>query len=369
MGTRFLGDLRTPVVDVMTWFLLVVVIIAVLIRLGTKIWIFRKLHKDDYIMILSAIFDIGQVICVSIAGMNGYGRHIKTLSEDQIDLIQKCTYAQHELIIMTMTLSKTSFIMFVKSITAVPLDHKVAQGLMLATWGWAISFLISGALQCKLPEPWNYLDKNCFNQRIWNDFFSIGDIVTDVGIVIYTMIIIVRIRTKLSMRMGLAIVFGMRVLVIVAIVVHITTLNMSFAANDSTYKSWVATIASQIAICMSNVTACSPQFKPFLESLQSSGMRLDTLTIKKCPPKKDGTSGSYLGSKGISFAIRSLTGRGRRNDNMPYVKTVVTANPSAAPDWDGASETSESRIIRETRTWTVIEERRRAQSTDPEESV
>lgn len=96
--------------------------------------------------------------------MNGYGRHIKTLSEDQIDLIQKCTYAQHELIIMTMTLSKTSFIMFVKSITAVPLDHKVAQGLMLATWGWAISFLISGALQCKLPEPWNYLDKNCFNQ-------------------------------------------------------------------------------------------------------------------------------------------------------------------------------------------------------------
>lgn len=54
---------------------------------------------------------------------------------------------------------------------------------------------------------------------------------------------------------------------------------------------------------------------------------------------------------------------------MPYVKTVVTANPSAAPDWDGASETSESRIIRETRTWTVIEERRRAQSTDPEESV
>jgi hypothetical protein len=96
--------------------------------------------------------------------MNGYGRHITTLSEEQINAIQKCTYAQHELIIMTMTLSKISFIMFVRSITAVPLDHKVAMGLMVFTWGWAISFLITGALQCRPPEPWNYLGKNCFNQ-------------------------------------------------------------------------------------------------------------------------------------------------------------------------------------------------------------
>lgn len=55
MGTRFVGDMRTPAVDVVTWFLLVVAMIAVLIRLGTKLWIFRKLHKDDYIMILSAV--------------------------------------------------------------------------------------------------------------------------------------------------------------------------------------------------------------------------------------------------------------------------------------------------------------------------
>ena len=36
MGTRFEGDVRTPAVDVVTWFLLVVAMIAVLIRLGTK---------------------------------------------------------------------------------------------------------------------------------------------------------------------------------------------------------------------------------------------------------------------------------------------------------------------------------------------
>lgn len=161
--------------------------------------------------------------------------------------------------------------------------------------------------------------------------------------------------------------------VIAAIVVHITTLNASFAANDSTYEPWIATIASQVAICMSNVTACSPQFKPFLESLRSSGMRLDTLTTKTSPQTGNGTSVSHIGSKGISFALRSITGRGKRNESMPYVRTVVTANPNATPDWDGSSQTSQSRIIRETRTWTVVEERREdcrhAHFAMPEESA
>ena len=161
--------------------------------------------------------------------------------------------------------------------------------------------------------------------------------------------------------------------VITAIVVHITTLNSSFAANDNTYESWIATIASQVAICMSNVTACSPQFKPFLESLQSSGMRLDTLTIKTCPQTGNRTTVSHVGSRGISLGIRSITGRGKRNENMPYVKTVVTANPNAATDWDESSQNSQSRIIRETRTWTVVEERREdrrhAHFAEPEESA
>ena len=159
--------------------------------------------------------------------------------------------------------------------------------------------------------------------------------------------------------------------VIAAIIVHISTLNASFAAQDSTYESWIATIASQVAICMSNVTACSPQFKPFLESLQSSGMRLDTLMINTHHQPKDGPSISEIGTKGISLALRSITGRGKRTENMPYVKTMVTANPDATPAWDASSQTSQSRIIRETRTWTVFEEPREngrhAHFAEPEE--
>jgi hypothetical protein len=102
-------------------------------------------------------------------------------------------------------------------------------------------------------------------------------------------------------------------------------------------------------------------------------MRLDTLTMKTRPQTRYGTGVSHIGSKGISFALRSITGRGRRVENMPYFKTVVTANPNAAQDWDGTSQSSQSRIIRETRTWTVVEERREdhrhARFAEPEDSA
>jgi hypothetical protein len=52
---RYVKGSRTAAVDVLTWFLLVTAILSVLIRLGTKCWIFRKLTRDDYLSILSLV--------------------------------------------------------------------------------------------------------------------------------------------------------------------------------------------------------------------------------------------------------------------------------------------------------------------------
>lgn len=53
--TLFPGEGRTPEIATASWFLLVITVLAVSIRLWTKIWMFRKLHKDDYIILLSAV--------------------------------------------------------------------------------------------------------------------------------------------------------------------------------------------------------------------------------------------------------------------------------------------------------------------------
>lgn len=55
MGTRFTGDSKDPSVNVTTWCLLVVVILGVAARLGTKFRIFRRLTVDDYLIIASLV--------------------------------------------------------------------------------------------------------------------------------------------------------------------------------------------------------------------------------------------------------------------------------------------------------------------------
>lgn len=53
--SRYFKDSNTAAVDVLSWFLLVTSTLSVLTRLGTKIWIFRQLQRDDYFSLLSLV--------------------------------------------------------------------------------------------------------------------------------------------------------------------------------------------------------------------------------------------------------------------------------------------------------------------------
>lgn len=55
MGTRFKTESKDPAVNVTTWVLLVVVILSVSARLGTKFNLFHKLTVDDILIIGSLV--------------------------------------------------------------------------------------------------------------------------------------------------------------------------------------------------------------------------------------------------------------------------------------------------------------------------
>ena len=48
-------DNLTPVINIVTWFLLVLATLSVLTKLATKYLIIRKLTYDDYLIILSLV--------------------------------------------------------------------------------------------------------------------------------------------------------------------------------------------------------------------------------------------------------------------------------------------------------------------------
>lgn len=125
------------------------------------------------------------------------------------------------------------------------------------------------------------------------------------------------------------------------------------------------------------MTACSAQLKPFLDSLRSSGMRLDAITGSyqyksqryygyDSNHNRSTNYSSNLVFEQRSINLRILAGRHTHlGNNGPGVSSEACVSASRPlPDWDEASTTSQSQIIREVRTFTVTEERRRSSDAD-----
>lgn len=165
--------------------------------------------------------------------------------------------------------------------------------------------------------------------------------------------------------------------VVAAAIAQIVVINKTFHDPDVTYATWSVSVTNQLILCSSIITACSAQLKPFLDSLRSSGMRLDALTgsyhYKSQRYYGHGSnhnrSATYnskaAASKQRSINLRSLTGRSAHAENELGVTSEAYVSASRpAPDWDQASATSQSQIIREVRTFAVTEERRRSSDAD-----
>jgi hypothetical protein len=163
--------------------------------------------------------------------------------------------------------------------------------------------------------------------------------------------------------------------VVAATIAHIVVLNKTFDDPDVTYATWSVSVTDQLILTSSIITACSAQLKPFLVSLRSSGMRLDALTGsyhyksqrhygRNSSHDRYAGYGSQTASKRRSINLRNLTAKGPNigKDLGESEAYVSTSHPS--PDWDTASATSESRIIREVRTFTVTEEPRHPSNPD-----
>ncbi|KXG47464.1 uncharacterized protein PGRI_013340 [Penicillium griseofulvum] len=338
----------TPGINVLTWFMLVTAILSVLTRLGTKYFIFRKWTFDDGLASASLALCIAQSIAVSVATAHGLGQHRNMLSDLTLETIMKAEYAATILFIASICFSKLSLLVFIRNLTPASLDRRFALVLGISIGLWTIVSIFTAAFQCGVPQTWNYLYGSCFDRGAWWNYLGITNILTEAGIMSQALLVIVRIQTDFSRKASLSSVFLIRVIVIIAIICQLAYASQLHSSSDSTFESWAVAVSTQVAQTLSIVTACSPQFKPFLDNLRSSGMGL-------------GMTSSNYGSKHRTYAVSTFKNSRRMQGtqgsethelvSMPHqgTETVVT---STRED-DNESQSSQSRIIMETRTWTV----------------
>lgn len=340
----------TPAVNILTWFMLVTAILSVLTRLGTKYFIFRKWTYDDGLAAASLVFCIGQSIAVSMATKNGLGQHLEMLSDRKVESMMKAEYSATILFIASICFSKLSLLVFIRNLTPASLDRRFAFVLGILIGLWTIAGILTAMFQCNVPQTWNYLYGACFDRSTWWNFLCATNIVSEGGIIGQALLVIVRIQTDFSRKAGLSSVFLIRIIVIIAIIFQIVYASQT-SQGDFPYDAWTLTMSTQVAQTVSIVTACSPQFKPFLDSLQSSGMGLGM------------TSSNNYGSKHKTYGMTTFKTFRRTADtrsethelvSVPHEETNQTMVTSA-PDVDAESQSSRTNIIMETRTWTVTE--------------
>ncbi|KAL8724734.1 MAG: hypothetical protein Q9181_006698 [Wetmoreana brouardii] len=326
------ADNYGAVVNLLTWFLMVATILAVMTRFAMKWAVARKANLDDAVILAATAFCIAESIAISIQVQNGLGQHVHRLTASQRDSFQKAYYASALLYIPCVCLSKVAVALLLRALTPIALHKKMAFAIGVFTVAWSGTAELAMAFQCKVPHTWDVFEGQCFD--------SVG-----------------------TLRL---LYFG-----------------SAARSHDITFNLWPTVVCTQIVQSLSIITACVPYLKHFFDSLKTGMIRSDDVRrrglgpeyfssapMSRMSPGSDPVGDTWLAAKPVEEAIKMDTqpvdvpGRSGANDggnDVPSsrgneMNTHLSAigcfpqSPASMPSTvgclcDSDSQTSPSRIL------------------------
>ncbi|PWY92270.1 hypothetical protein BO70DRAFT_327359 [Aspergillus heteromorphus CBS 117.55] len=337
---------RSPIIGILAWLLLVISSLAGAARLGIKYAITRRFSMDDYLIFVSLVISFLQTGCISIAVHNGYGTEQSASSDEQIETALKALYAAYLLYIISLSFAKLSALAFMTFLMQRTRKMEwVFTGLIVV---WAISAEFALAFQCGFPNPWDLAKHNCFDREAWWLYFGVTNILSEFALIVIPSLLVLHIQMADSKKVVVICCFLTRLSVVGAIIVELVYRDSSKNAEDPLLELWKVAVCIQLIQSFAILAACIPHLKPFMDGLQSTGLRLYYL------PGETSRQGDYnYGSRGktVGHQLSGLAGTAVANS------TTVFAN-RPQPDWndDNMSQNSQSHIIRETVEWVVEEQ-------------
>lgn len=125
--------------------------------------------------------------------------------------------------------------------------------------------------------------------------------------------------------------------VVITALVELILMRQSTYTNDQTYRMYDLTIISVVIQCVSIVTASWPQLMLFLSWMQSNGLRLNNV--------QDESSWSYYMT--VQSQIQTSSQDRKSRSPRALAPTVRRDQILVTQEWDGQSQLSVARIIRE----------------------
>ncbi|MCJ1400899.1 hypothetical protein MMC11_004110 [Xylographa trunciseda] len=355
--TRITDNNLAPLVDILTWFLLVTSITGVAVRGATKAVILHIVGLDDALITIALskpylygfvkLFSIGQSSAVAVQTANGFGKPISSLASSVLLTDLKAEYAANLLYIAGLCFSKLSVLAMIKTITPARRDQILVYGLIVTVIAWALTGELAAAFQCQAQRPFDYVTGTCFNRTAWMNYLEITNIITDVTLIVLPFFIIWNVKTSMMRKASVFLVFALRIFVMAVSICKLVYWNRLSTSADSTLDLWPVAICTELIQCLEILAACCLYLKPFLESLESGFIRGGDLR------RRGEDSLSVSGHRTASIPLSYRRTRSSVVDrNLTRSRNTTTAE-RFDPDDDTESLNSRSQIIWETRTWAV----------------
>ncbi|KAF2443911.1 hypothetical protein P171DRAFT_432011 [Karstenula rhodostoma CBS 690.94] len=263
---------RTPVVQIATWFGLVVSVLAFFSHAGVKVYISRSLTVETGFVFLALLFGSAQAIAVSLQASNGFGKPSSSLDNEQLQIVLKSGYAAVILFFFSIAFSKLAIVAFIHGLTPKKLDRHFNYAIGAFSIVWLVVAVFIAAFQCRLPHPWDKISGRCIDNLHWWETITIIGIVSEVALVALEMGIIAPLQMARQRKVFLISLLTCRLFVSIAAAVQLYFFHKDTSGplrDDYALGYWRSTICNQIVQCLAIVTTSLPYTKIFMKSFES----------------------------------------------------------------------------------------------------
>ncbi|KAI4202070.1 MAG: hypothetical protein LQ350_002859 [Teloschistes chrysophthalmus] len=252
--------------------MLIIATVAVVLRLYARRISAAKLGPDDYWILIALILTYGLDITSFFAIRAGSGRHMITLTLDQIESFIKTDQATQILFGCSITATKLSILFFYHRLFPSRTFFMVSIITGIATILWWIGLMLTAFLHCR-PLAY-YWDRTIPNGHCVDDLL-IGYAITSVNIVTDLIVLILPIPWLWGMNMAVPkrmAVVGLFVLgsfVCIAGIVRIPLLS-ELSLSDITWTSTNVGVWVNVECNIGILSACLPILRPLFSTKYAS---------------------------------------------------------------------------------------------------
>lgn len=323
-------DVRGPSILIVTGIFFPIAVLAVALRVFTRIHLSRAFGIDD-MFLLAAIVPTGA--CAVLTGIAvthwGWNRHIWDVPLNMVTLGLKLTIAMECLFGVAVSCTKMSLLILTRRVmsngTGI-LRHVAAAGMFVVACEGIIFNLVVIFTCSPVSDYWtlSLTPQKCINERMHLLLGGIINTLTDFLVFLLPLPTVLSLKIHRRQQILLCLLFGAGLIVCIAGTVRIWFAWKTASTYDRTWKSyplWISSLLElDIGIICTAIPACKPFFSRYIPALLGSSFGAT----------KDSTIPSFMGisKSGYSRSQEQRISAARPKENFYEGSSMFELQPA-----------------------------------------